>query len=46
MFYWFNILFSVDGWVDGIDGLVGWMGGMEGGREDRTERQTGGWVGR
>ena len=38
MFYWFSILFSVDGWVDGMDGLGGWMEGMEG----RTERQMGG----
>jgi hypothetical protein len=45
VFCWFSILFAVDGWVDGMDGLGGWMGGMEGGRKGRTERQTGGWVG-
>lgn len=43
MFYWFSILFSVDGWVDRMDGLGGWLDGTEGGRQNR-ERDR--WVGR
>jgi len=47
VFYWFSILFSVDGWVDEMDGLGVWLDGMEGGRAEQRDRQVGGgWVGR
>jgi len=44
VFYWFSILFSVDGWVDGLDGMGG-MVGWNGGKEGQRDKQVGGWLG-